>query len=727
MERFAAFVMRHRMWVALSWVALTVVGVLVAPHVADRLKSGTTVNTASYHANVALQKQYGGAGANPSVLVVDLPHGVTADSPAAKSGLAAADKVATSVPGVRDLSYAGTGDRALVGAGGASTLVMVYPPQAGDPVAPQVLDAMSTAVSHAVPGASVHQTGIEQLSSGGSGSGSSVLTEMLVGIGLALLVLAWVFGSALAVLPLLSAIVSVLSMQLAIWGLTYATNIAINPSVQFIVALLGLGLSVDYSLLLVNRWREERDRGADNKQAVLRSLNRAGHSVAFSALIASLGLFALIVVPVSFLQGVGLSGLFIPSVAALVALTTIPLLLSAVGPRLDKIRIRRRKSTGPGGVWTRTARTIVARPKAAALLGTAILGTLCAFGLTLNSAAPASTSLAANGPAQQGLTALQHDGFPTGVLTSVPIELPRGTDPSATAASLRGLPDIHGVLVADTPAWHHAGSSVIMALPKSEVGTAHAGTALSDLRAAVPHNAKIGGNLVQSTDVSHIMSSWFPVLLGLVAVLTFVLLARGMRSLILPAKAVALNLLSVGAAYGVLVLVWQHGWGSNTLWGIPATGSISPFVPMLLFGFLFGVSMDYEVFILARVREAYDRTGRTNDAVVEGVSRTGRLVTSAALILFLALISLSSTPDVTIKMMATGMAAGILIDALIVRTLLTPALVVLFGRANWYLPAWAARLLRIKPAAAGEGPDRHAHDRDDGTLDPAGPHPSVHA
>ncbi|MFE1958963.1 hypothetical protein [Streptomyces sp. NPDC059479] len=131
MERFAAFVMRHRIWVALTWVVVTVVGVLMAPHVADRLKSGTTVNTASYHANAALQKEYGGVSASPSVLVVDLPHGTTADSPAAKAGLAAADKVAASVPGVRDLSYASTGDRALVGAGGTSTLVMVYPPQQG--------------------------------------------------------------------------------------------------------------------------------------------------------------------------------------------------------------------------------------------------------------------------------------------------------------------------------------------------------------------------------------------------------------------------------------------------------------------------------------------------------------------------------------------------------------------------------------------------------------------
>src|SRR5258705_11588890 len=198
--------------------------------------------------------------------------------------------------------------------------------------------------------------------------------------------------------------------------------------------------------------------------------------------------------------------------------------------------------------------------------------------------------------------------------------------------------------------------------------------------------------------IAAIIATWFRVLLGFVAMITFVLLARGMRSLLLPAKAVGLNILCVGAAYGALVLIWQAGFGSQRIWGIAATGSINPFVPMLLFGFLFGVSMDYEVFILARMRESYDRDHDTGRAVVEGMSRTGRLVTSAALILVLALVSLSSAPDLTVKMMATGMAAGVLIDAVIVRTLLTPALVVLVGRANWYMPAWAARLLLIKPA-----------------------------
>jgi RND superfamily putative drug exporter len=702
-QRFAEVVMRHRAMVALLWVAITVVGALMAPHLSSRLQSGTTLNTPSYTANVTLQREYGGVSANPSILVIDLPAGTTAGSPAAKAALAAAHQVAAKVPGVRDLSYASTGDQALVANGGRSTLMLAYPPISGRPVPAPVMDAMAQAITHAVPGASVAQTGIEQLSSGGAAKGASVVNEILIGGGLALLVLVWVFGSALAILPLISAAVSVLTMQLAIYGLTYLTDIHINPAVQFIVALLGLGLSVDYSLLLVNRWREERDGGADNRGAVAAAITKAGHSVAFSGLVASLGLFALMVVPISFIRGIGLSGLFIPSIAALVALTVVPLLLWGAGQRLDRVRLRPRRTDRANGSWARVARAIVAHPRTAATLGGSILALLAVIGLNINIAAPAATSLAGGGPAQAGLARLQHDGFPTGVLTSVPIRLPAGADPHGVAASLRTLPDVHGALV--DPAWHTATSSVIMALPKAEIGTAHAGPALAGIRATVPASTQVGGALVQLTDIAHVITTWFPVLLAAVAVITFVLLARGMRSLLLPAKAVALNILSVGAAYGALVLIWQAGFGSQGLWGIAATGSIHPFVPMLLFGFLFGVSMDYEVFILARMRESYDRDHDTGRAVVEGISRTGRLVTSAALILVLALLSLSSAPDVTVKMMATGMAAGVLIDAVVVRTLLTPALVVLFGSANWHLPRWAARLLLIKarPAPAGGG------------------------
>jgi RND superfamily putative drug exporter len=161
-----------------------------------------------------------------------------------------------------------------------------------------------------------------------------------------------------------------------------------------------------------------------------------------------------------------------------------------------------------------------------------------------------------------------------------------------------------------------------------------------------------------------------------------------------------LNLLSVAAAWGVMVLVWQKGYGSEPIWNIEATGAIVEFIPLMVFAFLFGLSMDYEVFILSRIREEYDRLGSTREAVVEGVGRTGRLVTSAALILFLAFAALGSGPEVFLKVFATGLAAGILIDATIVRALLVPALVALFGRWNWWLPRLPARLLRVRPSDA---------------------------
>jgi len=187
------------------------------------------------------------------------------------------------------------------------------------------------------------------------------------------------------------------------------------------------------------------------------------------------------------------------------------------------------------------------------------------------------------------------------------------------------------------------------------------------------------------------------VLAGL-AVITFVLLARAFRSLILPLKAVLANLLSVGAAYGVLVLVWQDGYGSRAIWGLPATGAITAWIPLFVFAFLYGLSMDYEVFLLSRMREEYDRTGSTAQAVINGTGRTGRLITSAALILFLAMAALASAPFTFLKVFATGVGAGILLDATVVRSLLVPAIVSLFGRWNWWMPAWAAKILRVPPS-----------------------------
>jgi len=213
-----------------------------------------------------------------------------------------------------------------------------------------------------------------------------------------------------------------------------------------------------------------------------------------------------------------------------------------------------------------------------------------------------------------------------------------------------------------------------------------------------PGGSQVGGQAAQNFDFIAAVYGTFPLMVTLIALITFVLLARAFRSLLLPLKAVVLNILSVGAAFGVMVQMWQNGYGSQAIWGIKSTGAITSWVPIMVFAFLFGLSMDYEVFILARMREEYDRNPSTRDSVIRGIGRTGRLVTSGALILFFAFIALASGPETDIKVIGTGLAAGILLDATVVRMLLVPALISLFGRWNWWLPHLPARLLRVEPS-----------------------------
>ena len=241
----------------------------------------------------------------------------------------------------------------------------------------------------------------------------------------------------------------------------------------------------------------------------------------------------------------------------------------------------------------------------------------------------------------------------------------------------------------------------MLAFPVDDDSTS-AGRATLDRARDAAHRAgadvQVGGLPAQNADFISAVYGNFPLMIALIAVVTFILLARAFRSLLLPLKAVILNVASVAAAWGVLAIVWQNGHGSNLLWGIEATGSVPAWIPLMVFAFLFGLSMDYEVFILSRMREEYDATGDTRTAVIRGIGRTGRLVTSAALILFLAFVSLASGPGTDLKMFATGLAAGILLDATVIRALLVPAVVSLFGRWNWVLPQRPARLLRVEPS-----------------------------
>ncbi len=271
----------------------------------------------------------------------------------------------------------------------------------------------------------------------------------------------------------------------------------------------------------------------------------------------------------------------------------------------------------------------------------------------------------------------------------------------AVAGDLNKVDGIHGAVAPSGPEWNRDGTHIVEAIPVPDSGTSEGHDTLNAVRDtahAAGTGVRVGGGPAANQDFIDAVYGSFPLMIALIAITTFILLARAFRSLLLPLKAIILNVLSVAAAWGVLVLVWQDGHGSEAIWGIQATGSIQSWMPLIIFAFLFGLSMDYEVFILSRMREEYDRTGSTDTAVVQGIGRTGRLVTSAALILFLAFTSMASGPDTGVKMFATGLAAGILIDATIIRALIVPAVISLMGRWNWWLPSWPARLLRVKPS-----------------------------
>jgi RND superfamily putative drug exporter len=275
------------------------------------------------------------------------------------------------------------------------------------------------------------------------------------------------------------------------------------------------------------------------------------------------------------------------------------------------------------------------------------------------------------------------------------------TSPQRVAAAIGRVQGVHGAVAPDLPAWHHGGASLVDAFVTPDGSSSAGRAAFKGVREAALGSGPgvhVGGIAAQNENFIEAVYGNFPLMIALIALVTFVLLARAFRSLLLPLKAVILNVISVAASWGVLELIWQAGHGSKAIWGVAATGSITAWIPLMLFAFLFGLSMDYEVFILARMREEYDATGSTETAVVRGIGRTGRLVTSAALILFLAFVSLASGPQTEVKVLASGLAAGILLDATVIRALLVPAVVSLLGRWNWWLPRWPARVLRVEPS-----------------------------
>jgi RND superfamily putative drug exporter len=704
MPALTRFVLRHKALVGLLWLVVAVAGVMTVGGTTHRMTNNFSMPGQAFTVDNQIVREYGNGGSQPPyipVLTVAPGERVTDPAVAAETGRVFA-AVREAVPSVRMTDFYATHDRQFVTRDGRTTFALVFTQPTTGFGGPDAGPAITRALDAALPpGWHAGLTGQQLLQNGKPASkGTGIMVETMIGSLGALVILALVFGSFLALLPLLIGGVSVLATFLIVGGLTEITGV--SQIVEFLIALIGLGVAIDYSLLVVSRWREERAAGRANDDAVVIAMEHAGRAVVFSGLTVAIGLLSMIVLPVPMLRSVGYGGVLVPLVSVLVAVTLLPAILASAGPRLDwpRLRTERRASR----VFSSWASIVYRHRWVSALAGLGIMGLLMAPALSLHLGMPGSSAEATAGPAHDALSVLVRGGVPSGVLTPAEVLTSAGSAPSVAARAA----SMTGVYTAVAPAnFVRGGTAIVSVLPATESSVPAGQGVIAGVEHALvgsPGVIGVGGDGASLIDFDHAVYGEFPLMLALIAVATFLLLARAFRSVLLALKAVIFNLISLAAAYGVLTWVFQDGHGSSLLFGVPATGAITMWVPLMVFAFLFGLSMDYEVFILSRIREAYDATSDARSAVVEGLGRTGRLVTSAAAILMLSFVSMSTGPETDLKILATGLGAGILVDAVVVRCLLVPAMVALFGRANWWLPGWLGRLLRVPaPTVAPPG------------------------
>jgi RND superfamily putative drug exporter len=451
---------------------------------------------------------------------------------------------------------------------------------------------------------------------------------------------------------------------------------------------------------MIFRFRDELREGEDVETALVETMTHAGRSVIVSGSTVAVGLLSMVILPLPFIRSIGLGGMLIPAVSVLAAITLMPAMLAVLGERINSVRLLPKRLVDQGhpedGAWGRWARFVLRRPWPVAAVGLTIVGVLIFYGVQLNPNESQLKNFPGSGTAIAGRALLANGGFSPGVMKPFVTLVEDGGNAQAVAAKERAVPGIIGATVPPGPGWHHGQDTLVEAFPAVDGAAPEIQGVIDRANNALNGTSgTLGGVPAVDRDFVHAVYGNFAYVLAFVLILTLVLLTRAFRSIVLAIKAVILNLVSLGAAYGIIVFVFQKGHGSS-LWNIHATGAVTAWIPLMIFAFLFGLSMDYEVFMLTRMREAYDETHSTERAIELGLARTGKLVTSAALILMFAFLVLSSSPGYEIKVFGVGLAAGIIFDATVIRALLVPALMALMGRWNWWLPQWTRRALFIR-------------------------------
>jgi putative drug exporter of the RND superfamily len=697
LERLAHVIVRRRWWVIGVWIVLTIVGAFSAGQLSKRwFQSFSIPGYAGYETNQKTLKLFG-SGEYPPMLAVFHTNG---DITKVAGLQKAVDSAATLLPKSRSASFWTTGSRAYVSKDGHTAFATIYPAGNQDFTSNLHIKEIRAKLKAATPaGTTAYLTGRDPLVfAESSTSGPSVLTESLIGGLGALVILLFVFGTMPAVLiPIAIAIASILNTFTLVYLLTYVTHVSII--VQYLIALVGLGVAIDYALLMIFRFRDELRDGSDTETAMVQTMTHAGRSVIVSGSTVAVGLLSMVFLPLPFIRSIGIGGLLIPLVSVIAAITLLPAILSTLGTKVNSLRVLPKRLMDDGhaedGWWGRWAGFVVRHPWPIAAVGLVIVGALVFEGFQLNPSEAQVKYYPGSGDAIDGRQALAAAGISAGVMKPFVVLVNPGT---SSAAIVKTLDSTQGIAGAVAPAaWQKDGYRLIEAFPGADGSSGAGKTAIKTVRAELNETgAALGGVAVEERDFVSAVYGNFPYVLAFVITLTLILLARAFRSVVLALKAALLNLISLAAAYGIIVFIFQKGHGSETIWGIHATQSIIPWIPLMIFAFLFGLSMDYEVFLLTRMREIYDQTGDTDTAIRVGLARTGKLVTSAALVLMFAFFTLSLSPGLDIKQFAIGLAAGIIFDATVIRVVLVPSLMKILGVWNWWLPAPAAKVLLVR-------------------------------
>jgi RND superfamily putative drug exporter len=472
----------------------------------------------------------------------------------------------------------------------------------------------------------------------------------------------------------------------------------VSSAAPTIGAMIGLGVGIDYALFIVARYRENRAAGQDNPSALSNAMGSAGSAVLFAGGTVVVAMAALVLTGLGFLASIGLSAALVVLVAVATALTLLPALLSLLGNRIDAGRLlgrQRHVRQAEDTAWWRFAHRVSGQPWPYLIVAAAVLLALAAPALQLETGFPDAGDDATSTTHRRAYELLA-EGFGPGInaplLLVADLRRP-GVDAKAIPALSERIAADPGIALVGEPQTSPAGDTVVLpAIPTTAPTDAATSQTLQRVRDLLPANVAVSGLTALTDDLTRQLADTLPVFVAAILAASLLLLMVVFRSVAVPLKAAVMNLLSIGGAYGVVVAVFQWGWLKD-LFNLDHTLVIASPLPTIFFAVLFGLSMDYEVFLLSRIREAYDATGDNAESVARGMAATGRVITSAALIMTVVFGSFVANPSPLVKMLGLGLSTAILLDATIVRMVLVPATMALLGRANWWLPGWLDRRL----------------------------------